>query len=161
MAQSLARHSDIRLTMGVYTHIELHDQRAAIESLPSPPSCPAETEHRVGTLRATGTDDPKPASPVVPTMVPTGANIGAILPASKPPRTAPICTSTAHVDNKNGGPKIAVTPNTTTTFCTEQDQSASHCTNQTDGGKEARPAGFEPATLGSEDRCAIQLRHGR
>lgn len=27
--------------------------------------------------------------------------------------------------------------------------------------KKARPAGFEPATLGSEDRCAIQLRHGR
>lgn len=27
--------------------------------------------------------------------------------------------------------------------------------------KNARPAGFEPATLGSEDRCAIQLRHGR
>ena len=26
---------------------------------------------------------------------------------------------------------------------------------------EVRPAGFEPATLGSEDRCAIQLRHGR
>lgn len=24
-----------------------------------------------------------------------------------------------------------------------------------------RPAGFEPATLGSEDRCAVQLRHGR
>jgi integrase len=28
-AQSLARHSDIRLTMGVYTHIGLHDQSAA------------------------------------------------------------------------------------------------------------------------------------
>ena len=27
--------------------------------------------------------------------------------------------------------------------------------------KLVRPAGFEPATLGSEDRCAIQLRHGR
>lgn len=25
----------------------------------------------------------------------------------------------------------------------------------------ARPVGFEPTTLGSEDRCAIQLRHGR
>ena len=24
-----------------------------------------------------------------------------------------------------------------------------------------RPEGFEPPTLGSEDRCAIQLRHGR
>ena len=27
--------------------------------------------------------------------------------------------------------------------------------------KKARPVGFEPTTLGSEDRCAIQLRHGR
>jgi integrase len=37
MAQTLARHSDIRLTLGTYTHVELHDQNAAIESLPSPP----------------------------------------------------------------------------------------------------------------------------
>jgi hypothetical protein len=36
-AQSLARHSDIRLTMGVYTHIGLHDQTSAVESLPAPP----------------------------------------------------------------------------------------------------------------------------
>jgi integrase/recombinase XerD len=38
MAQVLARHSDIRLTMDVYTHVELHDQTAAIGSLPAPPS---------------------------------------------------------------------------------------------------------------------------
>jgi integrase/recombinase XerD len=38
MAQVLARHSDIRLTMNVYTHVELHDQAAAIEALPGPPS---------------------------------------------------------------------------------------------------------------------------
>jgi integrase/recombinase XerD len=38
MAQTLARHSDIRLTMGVYTHVELSDRTAAIESLPGPPS---------------------------------------------------------------------------------------------------------------------------
>jgi len=37
MAQTLARHSDIRLTLGTYTHIELHAQTAAIESLPGPP----------------------------------------------------------------------------------------------------------------------------
>lgn len=37
-AQTLARHSDIRLTMGIYTHIGLHDQTTAIESLPAPPS---------------------------------------------------------------------------------------------------------------------------
>jgi site-specific recombinase XerD len=34
MVQTLARHSDIRLTLGIYTHVELHDQTAAIESLP-------------------------------------------------------------------------------------------------------------------------------
>ncbi len=37
MAQTLARHSDIRLTLGVYTHVELPDRSAAIESLPAPP----------------------------------------------------------------------------------------------------------------------------
>ena len=36
-AQTLARHSDIRLTMQTYTHIELADQQAAIASLPAPP----------------------------------------------------------------------------------------------------------------------------
>jgi hypothetical protein len=38
MAQVLARHSDIRLTMGIYTHINLHNQSSAIESLPAPPA---------------------------------------------------------------------------------------------------------------------------
>ena len=37
MAQTLARHSDVRLTLGVYTHVELPDRSAAIESLPAPP----------------------------------------------------------------------------------------------------------------------------
>lgn len=38
MAQTLARHSDVRLTLDVYTHVGLHDQTAAIWSLPAPPS---------------------------------------------------------------------------------------------------------------------------
>jgi len=41
-AQSLARHSDIRLPMGVYTHIGLHDQSSAIELLPAPPQVDAD-----------------------------------------------------------------------------------------------------------------------
>jgi len=36
MAQTLARHSDIRLTLGVYTHVGLHDQTAAIAAMPGP-----------------------------------------------------------------------------------------------------------------------------
>jgi integrase/recombinase XerD len=38
MAQTLARHSDIRLTLGVYTHVDLPDQTAAIAALPAPPT---------------------------------------------------------------------------------------------------------------------------
>ena len=38
MAQTLARHSDVRLKLGLYTHVTLDDQTAAIELLPSPPA---------------------------------------------------------------------------------------------------------------------------
>ena len=37
LAQSLARHSDINLTMQVYSHVELEDQNAAIAAMPGPP----------------------------------------------------------------------------------------------------------------------------
>ena len=85
MAQTLARHSDVRLTLGVYTHVGLHDQRAAIESLPAPPSVGGtRPEDDAISLRATGTDgkdyntaSKQNASGEVPTMVPGGANYGA------------------------------------------------------------------------------------
>lgn len=51
--QELARHSDIRLTLGLYTHVALHDHSAAIESLPAPPNAYSNSGQ---TLRATGTD---------------------------------------------------------------------------------------------------------
>ena len=38
MAQTLAPHSDIRLTMNFYTHTELAEQTAAIGALPGPPA---------------------------------------------------------------------------------------------------------------------------
>ena len=37
VAQTLARHSDINLTMQVYTHIGNDEQTAAISALPAPP----------------------------------------------------------------------------------------------------------------------------
>jgi integrase len=40
MAQSLARHSDINLTMNVYTMVNVSDQAAAVESLPPLPGTP-------------------------------------------------------------------------------------------------------------------------
>ena len=59
MAQSLARHSTITLTMDRYTHVGLFDQAHALESLPNmlPPSPESERQ----TLQATGTDPPRTA----------------------------------------------------------------------------------------------------
>jgi hypothetical protein len=37
MALTLARHSDVRLTLGVYPQVDLPDQSAAIAALPEPP----------------------------------------------------------------------------------------------------------------------------
>jgi len=56
MAQLLARHSDINLTMNTYTHVEVRDQAMAVGSLPAPPSqLPVVDE--IIEMRATGTDD--------------------------------------------------------------------------------------------------------
>ena len=41
MAQELMRHSDIRLTVNVYTHLHLADTAGAVEALPSIPTPPA------------------------------------------------------------------------------------------------------------------------
>jgi integrase/recombinase XerD len=52
VAQTLARHSDIRLTLGIYTHVELHDQAAAIGALPAPPAVRAAKSARSSMLRS-------------------------------------------------------------------------------------------------------------
>jgi hypothetical protein len=50
LAQGLARHSDIRLTMQAYTHVQLHDLSGAVQNLPALlPSTPQ-------ILAATGTE---------------------------------------------------------------------------------------------------------
>jgi integrase len=66
IAQSLARHSKITLTMDTYTHMNLYDQKAALEALPNLP-CLNEVSSRseeVAKLK-TGTDD-QPVGPYKP-----------------------------------------------------------------------------------------------
>jgi len=53
-AQLLARHSDPRLTLGVYSHIEIIDQAAAIDALP--PLEKGDVDLHRQKMRATGTD---------------------------------------------------------------------------------------------------------
>ena len=113
MAQTLARHSDVRLTLGVYTHVGLHDQTAAIASLPPPPTSGNEAATAVAELRATGTDGRGVEHQMVPSVVPSGAQIGAQLVAPERLRIAPDCTVVADGRNENGDQRIAVTSNRT------------------------------------------------
>ena len=48
LAQTLARHSDPKLTMNIYTHVDSHDKADAIGKLPAPPELEvlSTTEHR-------------------------------------------------------------------------------------------------------------------
>jgi len=164
MAQTLARHSDIRLTLGVYTHVGVHDQTAAIGSLPAPPGESVGPAREAAALSATGTDglraatsDHETDASVVPTMVPRGAENGAKRFAPDTLRIAPNCTDEADDPKENGDQEIAVTPDKTRRFRTERDRSASRCTGQDGGESEVHPRGFEPLTFGSVDRCSIQL----
>ena len=54
LAQELARHSDIRLTMNVYTHAGLYDLAGAVDSLPSVLGTGSQTLAATGTFGAPG-----------------------------------------------------------------------------------------------------------
>jgi integrase len=57
LAQMLARHSTIDLTMNVYTSLTVHDQASALESLPPILSLRQQNHPRIP-VKATGTDGP-------------------------------------------------------------------------------------------------------
>src|SRR5262245_11706498 len=82
-AQAAMRHSDIKLTMGVYTDPKLLDVRGALDALPplSLEGDQAEGE----TVRATGTDGQAPdfsSATVAPPVAPTPDNPGTVLTIS-------------------------------------------------------------------------------
>ncbi|MEX0938084.1 MAG: hypothetical protein WDZ59_09510 [Pirellulales bacterium] len=100
MAQLLARHSDINLTMNTYTNLGVAEQSAAVESLPAVPAAspsPDESEPRF----AVGIDAEN-GQQVVPTMVPSGAEYGAEQLAPKPPSLAPNCTKPVDPEHNQG-----------------------------------------------------------
>lgn len=77
-AQAAMRHSDIKLTMGVYTDPRLLDVRGAVEKLPSLPLPDGTTTTGAGVARKTGTDDRAGADPaaLAPGLAPTRYNSG-------------------------------------------------------------------------------------
>ena len=71
-AQAAMRHSDIRLTMQVYTDPKLLDVRGALDALPALPLGGEQTT-LAASVKATGTEDLTP-SPFAPRFAPTADN---------------------------------------------------------------------------------------
>jgi hypothetical protein len=147
--------SDVRLTLGVYTHVGIHDQTAAIESLPAPPVPSFGPQNETAALRATGTDgaetrtlERKTSQREVPTMVPRGAENGAERAAPQELLLAPSCTYADAEPNENGDQKFAVNPDEARTFRTKRAQSASHCTDLNGERMKVSPTRFELVTFG-------------
>jgi site-specific recombinase XerD len=162
MAQTLARHSDIRLTLGVYTHVGVHDQTAAIGSLPSPPREENDPKRVASRLAVTGTDGialPRLAThdgtEKVPTVVPSGAESGAILLASKRHDSASSCTEEGAWTAATSGQENGVNSDPDAGNRTKKARMAPVMTGRFGLSLEAHPAGVEPATFGSVDRCSI------
>jgi integrase len=80
MAQRLARHSDINLTMSRYTHTVFSDEATALSALPQFPSVTNPTTTDRVELRATGTDGPTTPANVLPVCLPeSDAKQGALV----------------------------------------------------------------------------------
>ena len=146
-AQSLARYSTIDLTMNVYTSLTVHDQAAALSSLPVTPVS-GQPVSDAGALRATGTDGPKK----VPTMVPRGAEYGAIHLASYPCEDAPDCTEKEDNDTSTARMENARSPGKSRASCTSSHQIASDCQGgeggiRTPGTREGTPV-FKTGAFG-------------
>ncbi len=56
VAQDLARHSTVTLTLGRYAHVQLHDKNAAISNLPALMKPTPRSTPQTEVLQATGTD---------------------------------------------------------------------------------------------------------
>jgi hypothetical protein len=101
LAQKLARHSDINLTMSRYSHTLLADESEALNVLPEFPSVFDGQENERRALRATGTD----AADIPPQNV---------LPLCLPEKGTPdrISVRLSAVSTSDDGPNLKTTPAT-------------------------------------------------
>jgi integrase/recombinase XerD len=147
-AQSLARHSDINLTMNTYTSLGVLDQAAGVEALPPIPvpskSVAAESVQATGTHGRFGR---KTGAKMVPPVVPRGAQNGAHRLASNGVRVAPICTESGAPGQSASVGKDADISEESADSC---DDSADLCRVPKEGVEPSRPCGhwiLNPARL--------------
>ncbi len=131
VAQQLARHSTITLTMDRYSHTVVGELSEALDALPELSPGMSERERQ----RATGTCDiaPKSLPPGLPKSLPTRA-------ALKPSPVASHCTTPANeadLSHQEDSTEQVVS-------CTSVHPSAPHCTSNGEGGIRTRDTGANP-----------------
>jgi len=142
-AQELARHSDPKLTLGVYAHTQLRDLSTALESLPSFTERPRHPE----AARATGTHGQEHPIPETP----KGAS-----PQKRP-------------QSRRDSSRLVATPCDSTeaspaTFASENTRKRRRIVASCETVQHSattRPVGVEPTTCDLGNRCSIQLSYGR
>ncbi len=166
LAQDLARHSDIRLTMNVYTHLDLHEQKAAIESLPGPPgqhgSRTGDAPSRAAGEGDAGRQEDRFASFATGgahARIADGAHSGAQQITSNRSHPASNCTEERLVVDAEPAVVRAATACGSRALCINPHQTETPCTDRSGELAKVHSEGFEPPTLGSEDRCSIQLSY--
>lgn len=130
-AQTLARHSTIALTMDLYTHLGLQDLTSSVNALPAIFRTADQRESSI--LKPKGTKHG--ASQRVATVVPSGAEQGAIPTASNTLHFAPDCTARTETSRR---PR-SVSPKLVGASGTEIHQDASDCTKK-NGEEEIGPS---------------------
>jgi len=167
MAQKLARHSDPKLTANVYTHLQLSDKAAAIDSLPALPDSTAPRQSE-GALRATGTDD-QPIPTVAP---PDHREPVALGPVSDGARGLRICgpeagrdksldtalTWNGHSQAQNTLRRGGETPPRKDGGHKAQDVKPEGLGTRRHDQTQARATGIEPATTGCPCTCSTRTR---
>jgi hypothetical protein len=147
LAQTLARHSTINLTMNVYTHMGMDEKARAVASIPGPLNG-RENGHRQQTI---GQNGGGAQAAVVPSVVPCGAQDGAL-------QTTRNGSGLASNGNDEAEPSDEDEPDESShklledkRFGLERHDLATNATVVEERRIEVRPEGLEPPTLGSED----------
>ena len=161
LAQALARHSTINLTMNVYSHVGLDEKARAVALIPAP-----QNHEPDRTQPPAGDDDDGAGEPAVvtdpePQPVPSGAQIGALQLAFNGPALAPFDTGGPTAGAQSVDQQAIPKSLSPCGFGSDWQPLAQNGATPPMATAQVRPEGFEPPTLGSEDRCSIQLSYGR